>query len=170
MNNLYVVCGAPGLGKSTWVQTHLAIFNDIRKTRWVSRDAIRFSLVGEDESYFSRENEVYNEFIHQIKEGLKNHEIVIADATHLGIASRRKLLNSLGNNIRKNTKVVAIVITGSLEKALEQNEMRQGTRSYVPPAQVERMYNIFRAPTFKEDFDEIYFYHNENGRESYFKR
>ena len=45
---LYLTCGCPGSGKSTWVQKHMNPETD----KWVSRDAIRFSLLGEKDDYF----------------------------------------------------------------------------------------------------------------------
>lgn len=147
------MCGAPGLGKSTWIKNHIKSFGD--KYRIVSRDAIRFSLVNEDEEYFSHEDEVWNIFIHNIKEGLLNNETVIADATHLNFWSRNKLFTALGN-VLKNAKVSAVVIKGSLKKALDQNENRKGTRSYVPKDVITRMYKSFSMPDFNEGFDKIY--------------
>lgn len=47
MATLYVICGIPGSGKSTWIKNHTS--SEIL----VSRDAIRFDMVKEDEPYFS---------------------------------------------------------------------------------------------------------------------
>ena len=60
--NLVILSGVPGSGKSTWVQNHLEK-NDV----WVSRDIIRFNLIGEDEDYFSHEVEVFDKFVSEIE-------------------------------------------------------------------------------------------------------
>lgn len=151
---LIVMCGAPGSGKSTWVKKHFMSF--LGYTKVVSRDQIRFSMLKDDEDYFAHENEVYNKFVEEIKDGLKYCDTTIADATHLNIASRTKLLRSLGKSL-KGIKVVAVVIRPSLQITLTQNEMREG-RSLVPRGQVRRMYYQFTMPTLDEGFDEIWKY------------
>jgi len=148
------MCGTPGSGKSTWVKKHIMSFSGYVKV--VSRDQIRFSMLKDDEDYFAHENEVYNKFIEEIKDGLENCDVTIADATHLNIASRTKLLRSLGKSL-KGIKVKAIVIKPSLQTCLAQNEMREG-RSLVPRSQVRRMYYQFTMPTLDEGFDEIWKY------------
>ena len=60
-NKLYVICGVPGTGKSTFCKNHLTMFGD--NVKYVSRDDIRFSIVKENEEYFSHETEVFNKFI-----------------------------------------------------------------------------------------------------------
>ena len=67
MSNLYLLCGIPGSGKSTWVRNHLGKYD-----RHVSRDDIRFSLVKEDEEYFSKEEEVKKEYINKINKYLQD--------------------------------------------------------------------------------------------------
>lgn len=148
------MCGTPGSGKSTWVKKHIMSFSGYVKV--ISRDQIRFSMLKDDEDYFAHENEVYNKFIEEIKDGLENCDVTIADATHLNIASRTKLLRSLGKSL-KGIKVKAVVIRPSLQTTLTQNEMREG-RSLVPRDQVRRMYYQFTMPTLDEGFDEIWKY------------
>lgn len=155
MKTLYVMCGCPGLGKSTWIVKNLHKFKGY--TAVVSRDAIRFSLLHEGEDYFARENEVYAKFINDIKFGLENADNVIADATHLNEASRTKLLRKLGASL-KNVEIIAIVLKGSLELALERNENRKDTLSYVPEDVIRNMYRRFTMPRFIEGFHKIIIY------------
>ena len=49
MGNLIMMMGCPGVGKSTFVKEHCPEHIDT----YVSRDDIRFSIVREDEEYFS---------------------------------------------------------------------------------------------------------------------
>ena len=155
---LYLMMGCPGSGKSTYLKTRfsqppLAV---------ISRDEIRFSMVKEDEEYFSRENEVYAEFIRQIKDALDFNAEVFADATHLNETSRAKTLRALGESI-KDVEVNVIWVRVPVEVALSQNENRIGTRSYVPKSVIRRMYSQTTRPTKEEGFDHIYIF--ENGRE-----
>lgn len=152
---LYVMCGNPGVGKSTWIKENLYKLDGY--TVVVSRDQIRFLLVPEGEDYFSRETEVYNKFIADIQFGLENADNVIADATHLNDGSRSKLLRRIGKSL-KDVEVIAIVIDVPLEVALEQNENRKGSRSYVPRSVVRRMHYQFAMPTFEEGFHKVYVY------------
>ena len=109
---LIVMIGAPGSGKSTWVQKHMDSFEG--KVSWVSRDTIRFLLLKDEEDYFAHEDEVYDEFIRQIKSDLKTCDVVIADATHITVSSRKKLFKSLGNSV-KDVKVIAMVIKADFD-------------------------------------------------------
>ena len=82
MSNLFIMMVAAGAGKSTFIK------NSMTECIVVSRDKIRFSMVKEDESYFSKEKEVYKEFVRLINEHLSKNCDVVADATHLNAASR----------------------------------------------------------------------------------
>lgn len=154
---LYLMCGIPGSGKSTYLKTRF-----IQPPVVVSRDEIRFKMVREDEEYFSHEKEVYNEFINQITQELKFFQEVFVDATHLNEASRTKLLRSLGGNL-KDVEVNIIWMKVPLEVALKQNENRKGTRAYVPETVIRRMASQMTIPTKEEGFEHIYIV--ENGRE-----
>lgn len=149
MSKLYVMCGVPGSGKSTFVNINIHPDTDVH----VSRDACRFRLVKPNEEYFSKEKEVFKFFIDLIDAGLKNGYNVYADATHLNTASRNKLLNSI---TEKPTSIEAIVLKIPLETCLERNRLRKGLRFFVPEDTIKKMYNRFTIPTFNERFDKIH--------------
>jgi predicted kinase len=162
LNKLYVLVGVPGSGKSTWIANHQAAFKHPYKV--VSRDKIRFSLLKENEDYFSKEKETYNQYIKEIKENLNDGYDVFADATHLNRGSRTKLLRALRESL-KDITVEAIVINVSLKTALKQNNLRTG-RELVPEDAIRRMYNQFSIPSFDEGFDKIWVYQNEDPRKN----
>lgn len=147
---LYIMCGIPGSGKSTYLKTRFS-----QRPLIISRDEIRFAMVGEDEEYFSHEKEVYDEFINQILDALKFSSEIFVDATHLNERSRAKLLRSLGKHL-KDVEVNAIWVRTTLDTALSQNENRKGTRAYVPPSVIRRMNSQFAPPTKEEGFEHIY--------------
>ena len=112
---------------------------------WASRDAMRFSMVREDEPYFERENEVFNAWIAQICEALANPMIedIYIDATHLNDRSREKTLSRLPKeNINKITNVVFLV---PIETCLERNAQRTG-REVVPEDAIRNMQKSFKMP------------------------
>lgn len=148
-NKLYVMAGCPGSGKSTYAKSH---FPD---ALYVSRDEIRFSMVSEDEEYFSKEDEVFQAFIDKINEGLRQSLDVVADATHLNNVSRYKLLYSLDLN-RNKTELEIVYLHPPLEVCIERNEKRKGTRSYVPVDVLKKMYYSFKAPFFTDGMFDVY--------------
>ena len=134
--------GLPGSGKSTWVKQQL---NNKPHCYWASRDAVRFSMVREDEPYFEREAEVFNEWIRRIYEALSdpNIEDIFIDATHLNDRSREKTLSRLPKeNISKITNVVFMV---PIETCLERNAQRSG-RAVVPEDVIRNMQKSFKMP------------------------
>ena len=146
--------GVAGSGKSTWIQNNISGFEG--NTAIISRDIIRFSMIKEGEDYFSKEKEVWKEYVRQARESITGNDNTILDATHLNEASRGKILRALGKDL-KDVEINAIVIKTSLEKTLEQNGQRTGL-SLVPEDTIRRMYSSFTVPVLNEGFDNIWIY------------
>ena len=157
MKQLFVLVGVPGTGKSTFIERKLLPELSL-STKVISRDKIRFQMVGIDEEYFSKEHQVFEQFIYEIKNSLKENHNTIVDATHLTCGSRTKLLRALGTSL-KDVSISAIVILNDLDTILEQNEQREG-REYVPRSVIKRMYSQFKRPEINEGFNEILYYKN----------
>ena len=89
---VFLLSGIPGSGKSTWARKNLT-----PTTEWISRDNVRFSIVNEDEEYFSHEDEVFDTFISYINQMLEDPRVdtIFIDATHLNKRSRDKTLNRI---------------------------------------------------------------------------
>lgn len=150
-NNLIIMVGIPGSGKSTFAKENYP------DALYVSRDEVRFGIISEEDEYFSKENEVFNAFINKINEGLRNSKDVVADATHINYGSRLKLFRNLVNLDREKTNVIAVFMRTPLDVCIERNEKRKGTRSYVPVSAIKNMYKCLTKPSFTEEiFDEIH--------------
>jgi predicted kinase len=149
---LYLMCGIPGSGKSYWIRENTS-GNDVAV---ISRDEIRFSVLSDDDEYFSREHTVWRLYVTKAQEALDNPTIkdVVLDATHLNEASRKKILNALTIN-KEKVSICSIVMMTPLDVALMRNSKRKG-RSYVPERAIRNMYDSFTLPKEDEGFDIIY--------------
>ena len=141
---VYLMCGPAGGGKSTWIREHATP----GVSAHISRDRIRFSMVKEDEYYFSREDEVYMEFVRQICRALaydtKWVDEIYVDATHLTKKSREKLVREI-DSFCPNYDLIAVIVKPELEQCLAQNAQRSG-REFVPETVIKNMYESFQHP------------------------
>ena len=64
---LWLIAGVPGSGKSTFLANH----TNNPKAKIVSRDAIRFKLLGDGDAYFKNEDIVWNMYVDAIKNSLQ---------------------------------------------------------------------------------------------------
>lgn len=152
MAKLFLMMGAPGSGKSTWIKRNIT-----EKDIYISRDEIRFSIIKDGEDYFAHEPTVFNTFVDKInkalEENINNSKVrVIADASHLNPASRAKLLNRI-NVYRDLTGV--IWLRTPLMICYERNNQREG-RSNVPKHIIKSMYDSQQEPSAREGIDIIY--------------
>ncbi len=148
MKNLYMMCGIPGSGKSTYVATN---FPDATV---ISRDAIRFALLKEGDDYFAYEDTVLQIFYTEIQNAIdsdKKSDIII-DATHLTPKARATCLKELKNLDKVN--LVALSIEVPLAIALYRNNKRTG-RARVPDTVIRNMYKSYKVPTVEEGFNEV---------------
>ena len=141
---LFIMCGLPASGKSTFAQQFIKN-ND---TRYVSRDEIRFSMIKEDEEYFSHEKEVFRKFAGTIAQTLVDGFDVIADATHLNRISRDKLIRAIDQYTTEYT-ITYIVLETSLETCMKRNALREG-RARVPDSVMKSMAENWEDITISE--------------------
>lgn len=159
MANLYLMCGVPGCGKSTFLKSIIKPNNSVI----ISRDAIRFSIVKPDEEYFSHEDEVLEIFWNQINEALAANKTVYVDQTSLTPRARKWLLQHITGYEHANL----IWIDEDLETCLERNEKRKETRAYVPRGVIRRMFSQFIEPSLEEGFYRIFRYNSKENKLTY---
>ena len=158
MGDLYLMCGCPGSGKSTFLKNKIKQNND--KNVIISRDEIRFSIVHPNEPYFSHEDEVVNIFWDKINTALAEGKDVFVDQTSLTVKSRKWLLQ----HVTGYTYANLIWIDEDLDTCLDRNEKRKGTRAYVPRDDVKRMHSQFVIPSLNEGFDYIFRYNSKEDK------
>lgn len=146
MTTLYIMVGAPGSGKSYFAKKYLSAGKP--HIVYISRDEVRYSMINEKDAYFSKEDDVFAEFVRRIKYHISiGADAVIADATHLNWNSRRKLLNALNllNETNNNLAIIPVVLKPNINIVLERNNTREG-RANVPDDVVRRMWNNQTSP------------------------
>ena len=136
------MCGPAGSGKTTWVREHATPGISAH----ISRDRIRFSMVKENEYYFSKEDNVYAEFCGEIHDALHCPwvEEVYADATHLTKKAREKLIKNIRVPL-ETLDIIAVAVKPSVEQCLAQNAQRSG-RELVPEKVIVNMFSSFEDP------------------------
>lgn len=150
--NLLLLVGLPASGKSSWGRNYT---ND--SVEYVSRDEIRFSLMTDNDDYFAHEKQVYKTFINKIQAGLDNpeKETVIADATHLNVASRMKLIHRL--NLSGDVKIIPVFFNTKFDTCCKRNNLREGVAK-VPSSVIRRMsYSLTDPATDDFDYTEIWY-------------
>jgi predicted kinase len=153
---VFLLSGIPGSGKSTWARKNLT-----PTTEWISRDNVRFSIVREDEEYFSHEDEVFDTFISYINQMLEDPRVdtIFIDATHLNKKSRDKTLNRIRKE--KISELNCVCFITPLNICQERNKLRSG-RSVVPETVIDNMFKAFSLPDTNENFTNVFMV-DENG-------
>ena len=98
---LFVMVGIPGSGKSTWCRKEIEKAGE--KAIHISRDDIRFSLLGPEDDYFDKEEETYATYVKRIQDAIDgdDYDYIFADATQSTERSRNFLLNLFSKKYTK---------------------------------------------------------------------
>ena len=153
---VYLMAGIPASGKSTFIQKEMDVYEKAgQNCIWCSRDNVRFSMVGENEEYFSKENQVFRAWINSIKTALNDdaHDVIYIDATHVDKVSRAKTLRNLNINKDYHT-LICVCFNTDVKTCIERNSNREG-RARVPDKAIYSMYHRFVKPALEEGFDSI---------------
>lgn len=147
MRTLFLLRGAPGAGKSTWVKENQL------EPYTLSADGIRqmtaglvYDLSGDAVIPQTYDNLVWKQLLDLLEDRMARGEFVIVDATHY----RSALLGQYKKLISKYRYRAYVVDFTDVpeEVALARNRMRERYK-FVPPQVIDKMYTVFRSD-FKE--------------------
>ena len=149
MNDIYILCGPAGCGKSTWIREHRKD-NDFV----VSRDEIRFVLMDMfNTDYFDNEDSVIQVFHQAIRNSTAFHmnegRDIYIDATHLTGKVRKSTLDNIMGKEYWTIHFVNFIV--SVNTCLAQNAKREG-RAKVPDNVIRDMCSRF-TPAKDDRYD-----------------
>ena len=152
MTNLWITIGLPGSGKSHFVNNEFYDLMNLNKANVsiVSRDKIRFAILdaNNSEDYFAYEDDVFKSFVDLICGAINTPHItdVVADATHLTVGSRRKLIKAISAKTA-DFRIGFIIMLVDFDTCIKRNDKREG-REKVP---FEAMINMAGKAKFPRD-------------------
>lgn len=146
MNNLFVLMGLPGAGKSTFAKILLNMKSDIN---YLSSDELRKQFW----EYKDNHKRIFNIMHEKTLEYLQNGGDVIYDSTNLERKYRIELYQKAKENIVP-TRVIIVFIHNGLEKAIEQSKQRKN-RTDVNEQLIRDMYRTVQVPIAGIDCDII---------------
>ena len=154
MNEIFIVCGPAGCGKSTWIKEHRKD-NDFV----ISRDEIRFTLMDMfNADYFDNEDSVIQIFHQAIRNATVFHinegRDIYIDATNLNNKARKVILDNIMG--KEYWTIHFVNFHYSLSTCIAHNAKREG-RAKVPDNVISDMCARF-MPADYEQYDIINIY------------
>lgn len=140
MNNLYILMGPPGSGKTTYAKT-------IENAIYLSTDELRKELLGK-ELTLRKQTYIHNTLKNRMLRYLLQGKNVIIDCSNLRIRQREKYFQF----VPRNTRTILMYIKTPLLTCLKNNLKR---KRHVPEIGLIFMHIITQKPKITEKFDII---------------
>lgn len=151
MTNLIITVGAPGSGKSTWIEEYKLTHPYVT---FLSSDFLR-GFFGKDENDQSVSAQVFRHMESEVDRLLSEGKDVCIDATNMHRKARKVWIEYARKHGAMLTAYVFIVDRNTL---IERNQKRgaAGGRN-VPVDVIDRMLTNYVEPTKEEGFQQIHF-------------
>jgi hypothetical protein len=149
MNNIVIMVGAPGSGKSTFVEKYKTTHPDMV---FLSSDQLR-SVFGKNENDQSVSAQVFQHMEREVDRLLFENKDVCIDATNMHRKARKPWVDLAKKH---GACLKAYVFVVGRDVLVERNKKRgaEGGRD-VPADVIDRMLNNYVAPSKLEGFDEV---------------
>lgn len=148
MATLYVFCGLPGCGKSTYANSLVEYGNNVYIA---SSDNLREELYGDINDQLHNA-EVFQELYKRASYHLENGTDVIIDATNTTIKSRRNIFNS-GIDFNKH-EAICVIFDTPFEECVRRDSLRARN---VGKEVIEKFYKSYQIPFMEEGWTNIIF-------------
>jgi protein phosphatase len=150
-NQLILLVGISGAGKSTFADKYLAEHPDVK---YLSSDKIR-GILGTSEDDQTVTPQVFGLIKRNLDEYLKAGKSVMIDATSLNAKERKDYLIAAS---KYNVDAIAYVFERTRDQLIKNQEKRKANGGRrVPDEILDRMLNKYKRPTHSEGFKEILF-------------
>lgn len=148
--NVYILCGLPGAGKSTWSKDNVNKYNAII----LSNDYFRTMLTGK--YLFSDEHELYIKkcMLDCLKNAIIDKFNVIFDEINLTRDNRRELISFI-KSIDSNCKIICVWLKENVNNLDRRMNDSRGVPKQRWSAIIDEMKNIFESPSIDEGFSEM---------------
>ena len=151
MTNLVITVGAPGSGKSTWVENYKLTHPYMT---FLSSDFLR-GFFGKDENDQSVSAIVFEHMENEVDRLLSENKDVCIDATNMHRKARKVWINLAKKH---DAMIIAYVFVVNRDTLIERNQKRgaAGGRN-VPVDVIDRMLTNYVEPSKEEGSDQIHF-------------
>ena len=147
MRTLFLLRGAPGAGKSTWVRENgLEPYTLCADTIRQMIAGLDYNMEGEAVIPQSHDTAVWKLLFKLLEDRMARGEFIVVDATHYR-AAMLQAYKKLISRYRYRPYVIDFTEVPE-DLALARNRMREGYK-FVPPKVIDKMYTVFRSD-FKE--------------------
>lgn len=153
MNELIMITGLPGCGKSTYRAPYLDVISSddfieaIAEANGVSyNDAFQGAVKTAEEMMYARMGELVKNNVRQI----------VWDQTNLSAKTRKKKLDKFNQAGGKHYRKISLFFEPDLQLSIERNEARRERGRGIPLHIIENMFGSIETPTKAEGFDYVF--------------